>query len=134
MKKSSLFLPLVSFLLSCATTALAPPPDWAKDLDAEYPQDRYIAQTGNGVDRRDAENSALAAISRYFISEVQNSFTGAELTPQQDGVHLCGIEDLAETISGPEIVALGIAQCGAQEKDFFELVRFGLRRIIQSPE
>jgi hypothetical protein len=54
-------------LISCASV---PAPEWYRNTDAVYPQDRFIAYQGRGRDRAGAENAALGAIAGYFESEV----------------------------------------------------------------
>jgi hypothetical protein len=58
--------------VACAT-APEPPPDWKLDPQTAYPDSRYIARHGQGPTRNAAETAALAAISRYFTSEVEAS-------------------------------------------------------------
>jgi hypothetical protein len=57
-------------LASCASTP-AVPPEWVTlGVEAVYPQEAYIAVEGHGKSRKDAEEDALAALSRYFLVEV----------------------------------------------------------------
>jgi hypothetical protein len=58
------------FLASCATTSKAAPPAWLADVNAVYPQDRYITGHGYGANRQSAENASLSAISRYFNQKI----------------------------------------------------------------
>ena len=53
-------------LTSCATTQAK----WLTDLNAVYPEARFLAATGAGDTRADAEASAAASLSRRFEVKV----------------------------------------------------------------
>jgi hypothetical protein len=61
------------------------PTEWAGQLDIAYPPERFIAQIGFGNDRENAMTNALAAISRYFTSEVSSSTNLSEKYSQTNG-------------------------------------------------
>jgi hypothetical protein len=67
--KIIILLNFVLFLFSC--TSVSAPPEWKLNPQQAYPNSRYIAQSGQGPTKAAAENAALAAISRYFSSEVE---------------------------------------------------------------
>lgn len=47
-------------------------PDWVDGLSPHYPQTTYLTGVGFGDDRQAAQNSAYAAISRIFRSEISS--------------------------------------------------------------
>ncbi|MDR1932925.1 MAG: LPP20 family lipoprotein, partial [Spirochaetales bacterium] len=63
----------------------AQPPLWARDAEAVYPAERYIAQKGYGPSREQAEASGLEAISRYFASEVKSTASSSLSYTERDG-------------------------------------------------
>ena len=60
-------------LFGCATTGNTPPEWITGGIDAVYPRSQFIAQEGRGKTRKDGETNALAALSYYFITEVETS-------------------------------------------------------------
>ncbi len=62
---------------SCATTQEITYPLWYTDegLEETYPSASYIREIGTGKTKQDAENDAVAYISRYFETEVDYSYT-----------------------------------------------------------
>ncbi|GHV77404.1 hypothetical protein AGMMS49942_22250 [Spirochaetia bacterium] len=81
------FLALLTLLPSCAS-APSTPPDWAgpaQNVNAVYPAEKFIAQKGTGADPNAAQVNALAAISRYFESEVESRVSSVQVITQQNG-------------------------------------------------
>ena len=60
---------LVIFALNlfqgCASSP-EPPPTWAQNIEAEFPNERYLSQKGSGKSVAEAEASAARALVRYF--------------------------------------------------------------------
>jgi hypothetical protein len=52
-------------LFSCVSA-----PEWYRDINEVYPQERFIAYRGQGDTRIQAENAALGGIAGYFESEI----------------------------------------------------------------
>ncbi|MCL2441087.1 MAG: LPP20 family lipoprotein [Treponema sp.] len=50
-------------------------PRWTDDPYAAYPRERFIAVTGTGVNRNDAERRALVALAAYFGQSIQADFS-----------------------------------------------------------
>jgi hypothetical protein len=46
-------------------------PEWSIDVNKVYPNDRYIAQRGYGVDHQSAQMDSLETISRYFSTHIE---------------------------------------------------------------
>jgi hypothetical protein len=96
---ASVYLLTLAAIISCATAPsapsvqsapsapepAAPPPEWFLDVNAVYPAARYIAQRGRGASREAAETEGIAAISRYFSSEMSASTRSAYTNVQQNG-------------------------------------------------
>jgi len=59
---------------------------WARNVNAAYPQDRYIAQKGYGADMSKAQAAALSALAAYFDSEVSSSTKLVDSARQQGNV------------------------------------------------
>ena len=79
---------LAVFLIGCASAPSTQPP-WAgsaQNVNRVYPQDKYIAQKGTGAEREMAQVNAIAAISRYFESEVASRVSSVQVITQQNGV------------------------------------------------
>jgi len=57
---------LYFFIFSEALFSQNSIPSWYADTELEYPGSRFIAAVGEGKNRADAENAALAAISLFF--------------------------------------------------------------------
>jgi hypothetical protein len=78
------FLP---FIAACAVgPQTAEPPPWARNVEAVYPRDAYIAQRGEGGTRQEAELAALGAISFYFESEISAGESSRRSWTEKDGV------------------------------------------------
>ena len=76
MRKSVYLLLLIGIALgplSCATVQTSQAPLWTADAEAVFPNRDFIAQKGYGIDRKNAENDALSAISRYFSMTINTS-------------------------------------------------------------
>lgn len=72
--KSSLFLIFVSTILfSCATTEKVP--EWIIDKNSVYPNDTFIAETGNGKSAQESENDAISRISFFLNTSVNSNRT-----------------------------------------------------------
>ena len=73
--KNIIFILSALLLLSCATTPKTPAWDMSPSAMAQaYPDSRYIAQRGIGTDKASAEADAVAAIARYFNTQVSYQF------------------------------------------------------------
>jgi hypothetical protein len=74
-------------LLSFASCASAPRPDWAEDIQAVYPRDRYLAEKGiakTSVLAQVAGTRAIAGyISQQFSSELREDAVSAANAPTQ---------------------------------------------------
>jgi hypothetical protein len=79
----ALFAALI--LAACVSAPVAHAPEWARDTEAAYPRDRYIAQKGRGTNGEAAKLSALGAVSGYFQTEIQTVTTLEESYAEQDG-------------------------------------------------
>ncbi|MDR1898422.1 MAG: LPP20 family lipoprotein [Treponema sp.] len=84
MKKHGCFSPVVILTLfaSCASAA----PEWAVNVQAVYPNARYIAQRGEGRTRQEAETAALRSLSYYFESRVTSETADLYKSTEKDGV------------------------------------------------
>jgi hypothetical protein len=51
--------------------AAAKAPAWMNELNSAFPETKYLAATGSGDTRRDAESDAAAALARQFSVHVQ---------------------------------------------------------------
>ncbi|GHV25443.1 hypothetical protein AGMMS4952_03180 [Spirochaetia bacterium] len=72
--KISGFLLPVLIAASCASTGkITELPAWANDVEAVYPNARYIAQMGRGPDLQSAENDGVGRISQYITSQINSS-------------------------------------------------------------
>jgi hypothetical protein len=69
-------------IVSCAGT---PPPQWAENLEAAFPGDRYIAVPGSSGSRKTAAQAAQTALSFYFQTQVSSRTDLAESYREQDG-------------------------------------------------
>jgi hypothetical protein len=69
-----IFLSLTFLFLSCATRAVVAPL-WTADVSTVFPNDAYIAQKSYGADKRGAETAALAALARFFKSNIETRAT-----------------------------------------------------------
>jgi hypothetical protein len=83
MKRNIAGLFALCALVSCAGT---PPPQWAENLEAAFPGDRYIAVPGTSANRKTAPQAAQTALSFYFRTQVSSSTDLAESYSEQDGV------------------------------------------------
>jgi hypothetical protein len=103
---------LLFILASCAAVpaalAAAPPPLWRQNPQAVYPDSKYIAQSGQGPTKSAAENAALAAISRYFTSEVEavSGYRQTESTVNGRTTSIGYAEDSAFVRSQTELIAV----------------------------
>ena len=88
---------LLALLPGCAGT---PPPQWAENLEAAFPGDRYIAVSGTSGSRETARQAALTALSSYFQTQV--SSRQAEFYREQDGAvsHSVELQTLVQTQTG----------------------------------
>jgi hypothetical protein len=75
---------MVQFV-SCAGGPSSPPPVWVQDAEEAYPSSRYITGRGYGADRKNAEVSALNALSSFFITEVQSRVKASRSYSERDG-------------------------------------------------
>jgi hypothetical protein len=74
-------------LAACASgPAEQPTPPWVVNLEAAYPRSAYIAGLGEGKDRKDAENKALAELSMYFVREASVTRSSRAAWTEQNGV------------------------------------------------
>jgi hypothetical protein len=82
------FLPFALILSACVSAPVAAPtPDWVTNgMEAAYPQNAYIAVEGRGNSRKAAEADALAALSRYFISNVETITQTAQVFSSETGI------------------------------------------------
>jgi hypothetical protein len=105
---------MLNFLLflalsSCASVPEAEnPPEWKLNPQQVYPDSRYIAQSGQGPTKTAAENAALAAISRYFTSEVEavSGYRQTESTANGTQKSTEYFEDSAFVRSQTELIAV----------------------------
>ncbi len=58
-------------------------PDWLSTQSAAYPADRYLTAVGSGENRRMAEDSAYAGLSRIFQAKVESTARDLETVLQQ---------------------------------------------------
>jgi hypothetical protein len=65
-------------------------PSWTLDPAVAYPSNRYISGRGHGDGRAAAESSALAAVSRYFLSEIHSEIQSQSSYAEQNGVSSTG--------------------------------------------
>jgi hypothetical protein len=63
-----------------------PPPQWAENLEAAFPGDRYIAVPGSSGSRTTAPQAAQTALSFYFRTQVSSRTDLAESYREEDGV------------------------------------------------
>jgi hypothetical protein len=84
------------------------PPEWKLNPQEIYPNARYIAQSGQGPTKTAAENAALAAISRYFSSEVEavSGYRQTESTVNGARTSTEYAEDSAFVRSQTELIAV----------------------------
>jgi hypothetical protein len=82
------FLTFALILSACVSAPVgAPPPDWVTNgMEAAYPQKAYIAVEGRRNSRKAAEADALAALSRYFISNVETITQTAQVFSSETGI------------------------------------------------
>ncbi|MDR1931690.1 MAG: LPP20 family lipoprotein [Spirochaetales bacterium] len=73
-------LAVLAFLAACGSTGasvsetsrgVSGVPGWMMDLEAEYPDAKYLAAVGSGDTRRGAENDATGALARLFTVNVK---------------------------------------------------------------
>jgi hypothetical protein len=83
MKRNMAGLFALCTLVSCAGT---PPPQWAGNLEAAFPGDRYIAVSGTSGNRKTAPQAAQTALSFYFRTQVSSRTDLAESYREQGGV------------------------------------------------
>jgi hypothetical protein len=62
---------LLALLLSCASGPQAAP-EWARDMEAAYPYEHYLAAKGRGKDAAAALLDAERAIARYLSTSIQD--------------------------------------------------------------
>jgi hypothetical protein len=62
---------LCALLLSCATSPVAAP-EWARNLEAAYPYEHYLAAQGRGKNAAAARTDAARAIARYLSTRIQD--------------------------------------------------------------
>jgi hypothetical protein len=106
-----LLIPLL--LLSCATTPTTPPPQWIFDLQAVYPNEKYIAHQGEGKTRQEAEIAGLGAISLYFESQTSIERMGRESWAVQNGITVSESREVEQSTivrSQTSLVAVRYAQ------------------------
>ena len=70
---------------SCAS-APTTAPEWYRDMEAVYPQERYIAYQGRGRSRDEAKQNALADLAAYFEQEVKREGTAPISMTEQQGI------------------------------------------------
>lgn len=88
MRVRILILLLSVLLLPSCASAPSTPPDWAgpaQNVTRVYPAEKFIAQKGTGADPNAAQVNALAALSRYFESEVESRVSSVQVITQQNG-------------------------------------------------
>jgi hypothetical protein len=104
---SSLFFSLL-VLSSCAGVPDTPPPAWKLNPQQVYPNSRYIARNGQGPTKTAAEDAALAALSRYFTSEVEavSDYRWTESTVNGVGTSTGYIADSVFVRSQTELIAV----------------------------
>jgi hypothetical protein len=72
-------------LAACASGPKRAEPEWTAGVAAVYPDAAYIAHAGSGASRESAEANALAAISRYFSTEINSVFRERYAIAQRNG-------------------------------------------------
>ncbi|MDR0759610.1 MAG: hypothetical protein LBF74_05800 [Treponema sp.] len=78
MKKTIFRVITVMVVMGCASGGKAaanrgqPPdtPDWARDLEKAYPSADWVAVTGQGAGRQEAEDAAMNALARAFKTDI----------------------------------------------------------------
>jgi hypothetical protein len=78
-------------LVSCASAPQVEP-EWYRNTDAVYPQERYIAYQGRGRTRAEAEAKALADLAAYFEQEVRKEGTASITMTEQGGTTGTAVE------------------------------------------
>lgn len=68
----ALFLLLSAAAAAPSKAKAGKAPEWMVDLNASYPQAKYLAAVGQGDTRRDSEADAAAALSRIFNVNVKS--------------------------------------------------------------
>lgn len=75
---AALFFALLVVQVGCVSAASGKTakagvaPEWMTDLNASFPQAKYLAAVGQGDTRRDAESDAAGALSRIFNVNVKS--------------------------------------------------------------
>ena len=74
MKQNIVGLFAAGVLVLCALASCAgmPPPQWAENMEAAFPDDRYIAAHGTSGSRETVEQAARTALSYYFQTQVSS--------------------------------------------------------------
>jgi hypothetical protein len=83
-------------LASCAAAprhaAPQPEPEWYRNREAVYPEERYIAYQGRGSTREEARQKALADLAAYFEQEVKKEGTASISMTERQGAGTTAVE------------------------------------------
>ncbi|MDR1221166.1 MAG: LPP20 family lipoprotein [Treponema sp.] len=82
---TTLFFAFVLAGVFAACAGLRTPPEWAENLEAAFPGDRYIAARGASAKRETAPQSALTALSSYVQTQISSRTDMAESYAEQNG-------------------------------------------------
>ena len=76
---------LAAYLLTACATSSAPAPQWVSSMKDIYPESIYISGLGEGKTRQEAETKALAAISYFFVTQINSSISISETYTRRNG-------------------------------------------------
>jgi len=89
MKKLNIVSILLAWLMvtACASAPLKTPPAWVSNTYTVYPESEYITGRGQGATRVEAEAKARAAVSSFFLTQVNAEMSTRQVfTTGRDGI------------------------------------------------
>ena len=89
MKNLNVFSALLACFLitNCTSTPRQPPPAWLQNTFNVYPESEYITGRGQGTTRGEAEVKARAAVSSFFLTQVNAEMSTRQVfTTGRDGI------------------------------------------------